>query len=58
MLPTKVTIVSPESAYEGDRIRLICSSQGSKPPARLTWSVGEEVTDPEKEVCFYLRHLN
>ncbi|KAK8391235.1 hypothetical protein O3P69_017123 [Scylla paramamosain] len=50
LLPTNVAITGPTTAKEGHRMRLRCTSRGSRPSARLTWTLHGKTVPAEKEV--------
>lgn len=50
VLPTSVLVVNPGPAREGDQVRLMCTSTGSRPSATLTWTVRGVTRPAQKEV--------
>ncbi|XP_045127235.1 hemicentin-1-like isoform X2 [Portunus trituberculatus] len=55
LLPTNVAITGPTTAREGHRMRLRCTSRGSRPSARLAWTLQGKAVPAEKENTVYGR---
>ncbi|XP_050734369.1 neural cell adhesion molecule 2-like isoform X2 [Eriocheir sinensis] len=53
LLPTSVIVVNPGPAQEGDQVRLMCTSTGSRPSATLTWTVRGVTRPAQKENLVY-----
>ncbi|XP_050706563.1 basal cell adhesion molecule-like, partial [Eriocheir sinensis] len=55
LLPTNVAITGTTTAREGRQIRLRCTSRGSRPSARLSWTLQGKQVPAEKENTVYGR---
>ncbi|XP_068241323.1 B-cell receptor CD22-like [Palaemon carinicauda] len=53
LLPTSVIISNPGSVREGEQVRLVCTSSGSRPSASLTWVIRGVTRTAEKENLMY-----
>ncbi|KAK3849810.1 hypothetical protein Pcinc_043449, partial [Petrolisthes cinctipes] len=49
VLPTSVVISGQKTAVEGERVRLQCTSRGSRPSAELTWFLQGSPVPAERE---------
>ncbi|XP_045127165.1 hemicentin-1-like [Portunus trituberculatus] len=53
LLPTSVIVINPGPAREGEKMRLLCTSTGSRPSANLTWTVRGVTRSAQKENMVY-----
>ncbi|KAG7170787.1 B-cell receptor CD22-like [Homarus americanus] len=53
LLPTSVVISNPGAVREGQQVRLVCTSTGSRPSASLSWTVRGVTRPAQKENLVY-----
>ncbi|XP_076065317.1 neural cell adhesion molecule 2-like [Oratosquilla oratoria] len=53
LLPTRVTITGSPTAKVGEQLRLRCLSEGSRPAAHISWTIGGVNIQAEKENTHY-----
>ncbi|KAK8375180.1 hypothetical protein O3P69_014966 [Scylla paramamosain] len=56
LLPTSVIVINPGPAREGEKMRLLCTSTGSRPSANLTWTVRGVTRSAQKECTIPAQH--
>ncbi|XP_069181004.1 neural cell adhesion molecule 2 [Procambarus clarkii] len=53
LLPTSVVVSNPGPVSEGQQVRLVCTSTGSRPSATLSWTVRGVTRPAQKENLMY-----